>query len=97
MTFPKYNKYLKGGSVNEPFSTGNEILSYFKQFGSLKKTASTHGGEWHGPCPVCGGHEKHDSDRFMVWPMPHNGVARAYCRKCKFSGGFKKWQRKLGA
>jgi hypothetical protein len=46
----------------------------------LKRVASTNGGEYHGPCPVCGG-----QDRFMVWPeqAPHG---RFWCRQCHISG-----------
>lgn len=39
----------------------------------LKKVAGTGGGEYHGPCPFCGGH-----DRFIV--QPENG--RWSCRQC---------------
>ena len=39
----------------------------------LRKTASTHGGEWCGPCPFCGGR-----DRFRVQPVR----GRWWCRQC---------------
>lgn len=39
----------------------------------LKKVAGTGGGEYHGPCPLCGG-----TDRFIV--QPSNG--RWSCRQC---------------
>ena len=39
----------------------------------LRKTASTHGGEWCGPCPFCGGR-----DRFRVQPVR----GRWWCRRC---------------
>lgn len=42
----------------------------------LKQVASTEGGEYAGPCPFCGGH-----DRFRVQPYHSNG-ARWYCRGC---------------
>lgn len=45
----------------------------------LRKIAVTHGGEWAGPCPFCGG-----KDRFHVQP----GENRWLCRGC--TGG--KWQ-----
>lgn len=45
---------------------------------SLKKIAQTNGGEWHGPCPFCGG-----NDRF--WVTPSKG--RWYCRHCNEKGG----------
>ncbi len=39
--------------------------------------ASTKGGEYHSPCPSCGG-----DDRFMFWP----NTGRYYCRQCKRQG-----------
>lgn len=40
-------------------------------------------GEFHGPCPVCGGHEKKDADRF--WIKEENGEVKVFCRKgCDF-------------
>jgi DNA primase len=44
---------------------------------SLKKTATTNGGEFSGACPFCGGH-----DRFRVWPSSN----RYWCRGCNQSG-----------
>jgi DNA primase len=42
---------------------------------ALKKTAGTNGGEYHGPCPLCGGR-----DRLAVWPnAPRPGW---WCRSC---------------
>ncbi|MCX6989763.1 MAG: zinc-binding protein [Chlamydiae bacterium] len=37
------------------------------------KVASTKGGEYHSPCPSCGG-----KDRFIIWTKPN----RYYCRQC---------------
>jgi len=45
----------------------------------LKKQASTHGGEYAGACPWCGG-----KDRFRVWPNYKNG--RYWCRQCGKNG-----------
>jgi len=42
---------------------------------SLSKVASTHGGEYAGACPWCGG-----NDRFRVWPEDRGG--RYWCRGC---------------
>lgn len=39
-------------------------------------------GELVGPCPVCGGHEKRDSDRFSI--APAKGIFN--CRKCGVGG-----------
>lgn len=48
---------------------------------SLKKTANTNGGEWHGECPFCGG-----QDRFWVAPNDKSGRPMAYCRHCNPKG-----------
>lgn len=45
--------------------------------GTLKRLASTNGGEYAGPCFWCGG-----NDRFRVWP----GSGRYWCRNCGKSG-----------
>ena len=48
----------------------------------LKKVANTHGGEYAGPCPQCGG-----EDRFRVWPdHPDSDTGRYWCRQCDWSG-----------
>ena len=41
----------------------------------LRKVAGTHGGEYAGPCPWCGG-----TDRFRIWPAEKDG--RYWCRGC---------------
>jgi len=48
--------------------------------GQFKKVGSTGGGEYHGPCPFCGG-----KDRFIVQPKGDNG-GRWWCRQCGKSG-----------
>lgn len=53
--------------------------------GSLQRQSSTHGGEWAGPCPLCGG-----ADRLRVWPL-REPTARAWCRRCKTSGDALRW------
>lgn len=47
--------------------------------GTLSKAATTHGGEWAGACPWCGGR-----DRFRVWPGQDGG--RYWCRGCNKAG-----------
>ena len=42
----------------------------------LKRTATTNGGEYAGPCPFCGGR-----DRFRVWP-DQGTTGRYWCRGC---------------
>jgi DNA primase len=48
---------------------------------NLKKAANTHGGEYWGPCPACGG-----NDRFHVWPNQNAGKGGYWCRSCDLSG-----------
>ncbi len=47
---------------------------------ALKKTAMTNGGEYHSPCPWCGG-----NDRFAVWPKQKE-YGKYWCRQCDRSG-----------
>lgn len=42
-----------------------------------KKVSYTRGGEYHSPCPSCGGR-----DRFIIWPQQE----RYWCRQCKTHG-----------
>ena len=51
----------------------------------LNKTGGKHGGEYSGPCPLCGGHEKADSDRFRVWPL-QGEQGTWWCRRCDRGG-----------
>jgi DNA primase len=46
---------------------------------SLRRVASTHGGEYAGPCPWCGGR-----DRFRVWPDAER--PGYWCRQCGKKG-----------
>lgn len=54
--------------------------------GALKRVAATNGGEWAGPCPVCGG-----DDRLRAWPDPREGNPRAWCRQCGRAGDVLDW------
>lgn len=47
----------------------------------MRKASGTNGGEWHGPCPGCGG-----DDRFHVWPEQHEGRGGYWCRSCGKTG-----------
>jgi len=47
---------------------------------TLKRQATTNGGEYAGPCPFCG----EGKDRFRVWPEQKNG--RYWCRSCGKTG-----------
>ena len=60
---------------------GNE----FRRIGN----SAQRGPEWHGPCPVCGGH-----DRFHVWPEQGQGGS-FWCRACGKGGDlieFYRWR-----
>ncbi len=47
---------------------------------AYKKAGTTHGGEYQGPCPTCGG-----ENRFHIWP--HQGDHGTYwCRSCDQAG-----------
>lgn len=53
------------------------LLDFVSQDVSLKRVSSTSGGEYAGPCPVCGG-----TDRFHIWPEAGN----YWCRQCQKKG-----------
>ena len=52
-----------------------------------RRVSAAEGGEWAGPCPLCGGR-----DRFRIWPeKPHEGhsiapAGRFWCRQCGIQG-----------
>ena len=55
----------------------------------VRRVSNAKGGEWHSPCPVCGG-----TDRFHIWPDQEGGqtAQRAgvrgtfWCRQCDAAG-----------
>lgn len=49
---------------------------------TLNKVSTTHGGEWAGPCPLCGG-----DDRFRCWPNKDKSKKVFFCRQCNEAGG----------
>lgn len=56
------------------------LLALIQEDGfAMKKVAGSHGGEYAGPCPFCGG-----NDRFRVWPEYKEG--RYWCRGCENTG-----------
>lgn len=68
-----------------------DILTLAQSKTQLRKTASTHGGEYVGPCPSCGG-----TDRFHVWPDKVDSkrserVGIYWCRSCGKSGDVIQW------
>lgn len=58
-----------------------------------KKNSTKDGGEFVGPCPACGGHEKRDADRFHLWPMRPAGSRVYWCRSCGKSGDLIQFRR----
>ena len=48
--------------------------------GQLKRVSASKGGEYHGPCPLCGG-----NDRFHVWPE-QGEHGSWWCRGCAKGG-----------
>jgi len=58
----------------------------FKSGFTMKKVATTNGGEYAGGCPWCGGR-----DRFRVWPEEDGG--RLWCRGCGKHGDAIQWLR----
>jgi DNA primase len=59
-----------------------DLLALAERSTTLRRVASSGGGEWAGPCPFCGG-----QDRFRVQPH-HPGGGRWLCRNCTQG----KWQ-----
>jgi len=58
------------------------VLDLYRSKGlDIKKVASTHGGEYCGPCPGCGG-----DDRFRLWPEQNSGQGSFFCRGCGKAG-----------
>lgn len=64
------------------------LLDLIAQRGiETRRVSAAEGGEWAGPCPLCGGR-----DRFRVWPeKTHDGRSiappgRYWCRQCGIQG-----------
>lgn len=58
------------------------ILELVRRHGiESKRVAVTHGGEYAGPCPGCGG-----EDRFRIWPEENEGDGSYWCRQCGKGG-----------
>ena len=55
-----------------------DLLRLIEPDTTLSRIANTHGGEYAGPCPFCGG-----TDRFHVVPS----AGKWYCRQCTPRGG----------
>ncbi len=57
------------------------VLDLTRNYCEPKKVSSTKGGEYHSPCPGCGG-----KDRFHVWPKENSGEGSYWCRQCGNAG-----------
>ncbi|SHJ23985.1 Zinc-binding domain of primase-helicase [Malonomonas rubra DSM 5091] len=58
------------------------IFQLLSDHGITPKRISSHkGGEYHSPCPRCGG-----TDRFHVWPEQYDGQGSFWCRNCDIGG-----------
>ncbi|NCC10900.1 MAG: hypothetical protein EOM31_10445 [Bacteroidia bacterium] len=68
-------------------NTDYDIVSMLAELGlETKKVAETRGGEYHGPCPNCGG-----TDRFSIRPCdPYSKHGFFICRKCDIKGDMNK-------
>lgn len=69
------------------FLEDHPIINVIESAGvKLRRACRTDGGEWAGPCPLCGGR-----DRLRVWPNPESGHPRAWCRQCLRAGDALDW------
>lgn len=57
------------------------ILESASAHGTYKRVSNAKGGEYQGPCPLCGG-----TDRFHVWPEQDAGRGSYWCRGCNKGG-----------
>jgi hypothetical protein len=58
------------------------VLDLLRDTGiTAKKASSSKGGEFHSPCPGCGG-----EDRFHIWPAQNEGEGSWWCRQCDRGG-----------
>lgn len=67
------------------------LLEWAGRVTRVKRSSAYNGGEWHGPCPICGG-----KDRFHVYPTPKEGRPYAWCRQCARGGDALHWDIRLG-
>lgn len=64
----------------------SNVLDLYRGKGfTARNEAGTNGGEWAGPCPVCGGR-----DRFRIWPEQIDTRGQRsgsyWCRQCEIAG-----------
>ncbi len=62
---------------------GADSIEYLQRLGLVtRRVSETKGGEYHGPCPLCGG-----KDRLTVRPDdPDSKNGFFICRKCNIAG-----------
>lgn len=65
---------------------GIDLLALAERYTSVKHVATSAGGEYAGPCPVCGGR-----DRFRVQPLAHRWLCR-YCTQGKWQDAIALYQ-----
>lgn len=75
-------------TLTVPKVTGPSFLAWLERDTHLRKAAATHGGEYAGACPFCGGR-----DRFRAWPEQ----GRYWCRQCGAQGDAIEYLRRKGA
>ena len=71
-----------------------QLLSERVESSRIKRVSGSKGGEWHSPCPLCGG-----DDRFMSFPEQEGGElcqrhgvsGRWACRQCGKGGDMLTW------
>jgi hypothetical protein len=67
----------------------NDLYTLISTDVDLRKAAGTHGGEYAGACPFCGGR-----DRFRVWP--NDDRPAWWCRQCEKGGDAIQYLREKG-
>lgn len=82
----------QSGHLSDAIESFHDVTSIVELLGGtqLRRVARTNGGEWAGPCPLCGG-----EDRLRTWPRPPSGHPRAWCRQCRASGDALEWAVRL--
>lgn len=79
-----------------PTLTPTSLLDLARDHGlQMLRVSTSNGGEWAGPCPLCGG-----TDRLRVWPAKVNtggyGLAgQFWCRQCGVKGDALDWLQRV--
>lgn len=59
----------------------SKLLDLMQQDQHFRRVSTTNGGEWAGPCVLCG----EGKDRMRVWPS-QGETGRFWCRRCQRTG-----------